>query len=114
MSFINSDASLKVGDLVFQDYTKNNFLYKIVSIKRRFLTKDDLRYGVYKDGNIGDEYTPIATIEAVADLDLKTKPGAKLRKTTKELDAAYLYKVDPNVLQDYKNRLTKIIGEFWA
>jgi len=114
MSFIDSDPSLKVGDLVFQGYTKNNFLYKIVNIERRFLTKEDLRYGVYKDGKVGDEYDPIATIQVVADLDLKVKPGTKLRKITKELDATYLTKVNPSVLEDYKNRLTAIIVEFWA
>jgi hypothetical protein len=114
MSLINSDKSLKVGDLVFQSYTKNNFLYKITNIEQRFLTKEDLRYGVYKDRKIGDEFNPIITIQVVADLDLKVKPGTKLRKNTKELDAAYLTKVDLNILQTYINRLTAIIGEFWT
>lgn len=114
MSFINSDPTLAVGDLVFQGYTKNNFLYKITNIERRFLTKDDLRYGVYKDGKVGDEYDPIVTIQVVADLDLKAKAGIKLRKNIKELDAAYLIKVKPSVLEDYKNRLAAIIVEFWT
>lgn len=114
MDFIHSDRSLKVGDLVFQGYTKNNLLYKIIKIERRFLEEDDLRYGVYANGKVGDEYDPLVTIRVVADLDLKTKSTAKLRKNTKELDAAYLTKVDPKFLEDYKNRLTKIISEFWV
>lgn len=31
------DTSLKVGDIVFSNYTKNELLFQIVSIERRFL-----------------------------------------------------------------------------
>lgn len=113
MDFITSDKSLKVGDLVFNGYSKNNFLYKITKIERRFLTQDDLRYNAYKGGQVGDEYNPYVTIEAVADLDLKTKPDTKLRKNVKGLDASYLTKVSPEFLQDYKDRLLKVIDQFW-
>ena len=113
MDFITSDKSLQVGDLVFNGYSKNNYLYKVTQITRRFLTKEDLRYNAYQGGQVGDEYNPYVTIEAVADLDLKANPKAKLRKNVKGLDASYLTKVDPNFLQEYKDRLLKVIDQFW-
>ena len=113
MDFITSDKSLKVGDLVFNNYSKNNYLWKVTEITRRFLTQGNLSPYAYPGGQVGDEWNPYVVIEAVADLDLKTKPGTKLRKNIKGLDASYLTKVSPEFLQAYKDNLTKIINEFW-
>src|SRR6478609_2717142 len=109
MSFINSDPTLAVGDLVFNNYSKNEFLWKITNIERRYLDVDDLRYGVYKNGKVGDEYNPLVTIEVVANFSIKADLTKKLRKQEKILDAAYLSKADPNFIQNHINKLNQIL-----
>lgn len=114
MSFIDSDPTLAVGDFVFHNYSKNELLWKVTKIERRFLDQDDLRYGVYKDGKVGDEYNPIVTIESVADFSIKTGLKKKMRKQKKEFDAAYLVKVDPKLIQDHVQRLKQLVVDLWG
>lgn len=111
--FIDSDRTLKVGDLVLSNYTKNDLLFKITKIERRFLEKDDLSYGVYKNGKVGDEYNPLATIESVANLGFRVDRSKKLRKATKILDAAYLVKVNPDLINEQIQVLQSILLDFW-
>jgi|SRR6185369_9082412 len=111
--FINSDRSLKVGDLVFSNYHKGDLLFKVTKIERRFLVKDDLRYGVYKDGKVGDEYSPLATIESVANLGFRVDRTKKFRKTTKTLDASWVVKASPELLDKQIKVLQEAISEFW-
>jgi hypothetical protein len=111
MDFIDSDRTLKFGEYVFHNYSKNNFLWKITKITRRFLTKEDLHYGVYKGGNVGDEYNPLVEIEAVADFNMHPIKK-KFRKQTKVLDAAYLIKADAEVLQNHIDEVKKILSNF--
>lgn len=113
MDFISSDRTLKVGDYVFNNYSKNELLWRVTKIERRFLTKDDLRYGVYKNGSVGDEYNPYVEIEAVADFSIKADSKKKMRKQTKGLDAAYLTKVEPQVIQDHLSKLKKMVADLW-
>jgi len=114
MSFINSDPTLAVGDFVFHNYSKNELLWKVTKIERRFLTKDDLRYGVYEYGKVGDEYNPYVMIESVADFSIKTNVTKKMRKTKKGLDAAYLVKADPKLIQDHVQRLKQLAIDLWG
>lgn len=111
MDFITSDRTLQAGDYVFHNYSKNNFLWKITKITRRFLTKDDLKYGVYDYGTVGDEYNPYVEIESVADFSMNAV-NKKCRKQTRGLDAAYLIKADPKVFQDHIDKLNQILKEF--
>lgn len=113
MDFISSDRTLKVGDYVFNNYSKNELLWRVTKIERRFLLKDDLKYQAYKSGKVGDEYNPYVVIEAVADLSSKHDSNKKLRKTVKGLDAAWVSKVDPPKLQDHINRLQKLMADLW-
>lgn len=113
MDFITSDRTLKVGDLVFSRYHKGEFLFKITSIDRRFLTKDDLKYSSYKNGKVGDEYNPTMKIEAVANLSITTPPDKKLRKNVKSLDAAWIIKVDPKNIEAHIKKLNDLLSEMW-
>lgn len=113
MDFINSDRSLKVGDLVFSNYHKGDLLFKVTKIERRFLTKDDLRYGVYKNGSVGDEYDPLTTIESVANLGFRVDRSKKFRKTTKILDASYLVKAGPDLIDAQIKFLQAALLDFW-
>ena len=113
MDFINGDRTLKVGDLVFSGYHKGELIFKITHLERRFLDKDDLRYGVYKDGKVGDEYDSLATIESVANLSIFTDTTKKLRKTAKTLDASYLRRVEPEVVKEHIKRLNDLLVELW-
>lgn len=114
MNFINSDPTLAVGDFVFHNYSKNELLWRITKIERRFLTKDDLRYSVYENGKVGDEYNPYVSIESVADFSIKTNVAKTMRKTKKGFDAAYLVKVDPKLIQDHIQRLKKMVVDLWG
>ena len=114
MSFITSDPTLAVGDFVFHNYSKNELLWKVTKIERRFLTKDDLRNSVYEYGKVGDEYNPYVQIESVADFSIKVNVTKKMRKTKKGFDAAYLIKVNPKIVQDHIQRLKTIMSELWV
>lgn len=112
--FITSDRSLKVGDVVFSIYHKGERLFKITKIERRFLTQDDLRYNVYKDRSVGDEYNPTLDIESIADLSILTDPNKKFRKLVKKrLDAAWVRRADPSMIQDHIYRLTNLLTTIW-
>ena len=114
MSFINSDPTLAVGDFVFHNYSKNELLWKVMKIERRFLKQEDLKYGVYKNGKVGDEYNPYIQIESVTDFSIKVNLTKKMRKIKKGLDAAYLIKVNPKIVQDHIQRLKTIVSELWV
>lgn len=113
MDFINSDRTLKVGDLVFSNYHKGEILFRIINITRRYLTQYHMLYDVYKDAQIGDEYTPLMTIEVVADLSLFANLNKKLRKNANVLDASYLRRVDPVQIQEHIKRLNQLLDQFW-
>jgi hypothetical protein len=114
MSYIDSDPTLAVGDFVFHTYSKNELLWKITKIERRFLTKDDLKYSVYENGKVGDEYNPYVSIESVADFSIKANVKKKMRKTKKGFDAAYLVKVDPKLIQEHVQRLKQLVVDLWG
>lgn len=113
MDFITSDRTLKVGDLVFSRYHSGEFLYKVLSFERRFLTKDDLRYSTYKNGKEGDEYNSLVKIEAVANLSITADPNKKLRKNIKSLDTAWVTKVDPKHIEAHIKKLNDLLSEMW-
>jgi len=112
MDFISSDRTLKVGDYVFNNYSKNNYLWKITDIQRRFLSQSDLRSQVYAGGQVGDEWNPYVVIEAVADFGIHVT-GKKLRKQVKGLDAAWVSKADPKVFKDHLDRLKTLVSDLW-
>jgi len=47
---------LQVGDLIFA-YHKG--VHQVIKIQRRYLNPNDLRYDVYKNNKIGDEYNAL-------------------------------------------------------
>lgn len=114
MNFINSDPTLAVGDFVFHNYSKNELLWKVTKIERRYLTKEDLIYSFYEYGKVGDEYSPYVMIESVADFSIKADLKKKMRTQKKGLDASYLIKVNPKIVQDHIQRLKTIISELWV
>lgn len=114
MKLINSDPTLAVGDFVFHNYSKNEFLWKIVHIERRYITKEDLRYSTLEDGKLGDEYDPLITIESVANFSITADVSNKIRKQKKILDASYLTKADPKLIEKHAHRLQKIISDLWG
>ena len=111
-NFITSDRTLQVGDIVLSSYKKSSYLCKIIHIERRFLDAYDLKYDVYKNANVGDEFNPIVTIESVASLDV-TPSSKKLRKVKQELDAEYLINVTPQYIEAYVKRLQALVVELW-
>jgi len=111
--FITSDRTLQVGDIVLSTYNKSTLLYRITDIERRFLCAYDLKYDVYKNANVGDEFNPIVTIESVASLNV-TPSSKKLRKVKQELDAEYLIKVTPQYIEAYIKRLQTLVGKLWT
>lgn len=113
MSFIKSDPTLAVGDLVLSTYHKGELIFKVTKLTQRFLTSMDVRYTIYKGGNVGDEYTPLATIESVANLSIFTNTEKKFRKTTKNLDASYLIKLSPEKLENHMRRISNIMHDLW-
>lgn len=104
-------GSFEVGNIVTSRYTKNDFLFKVVEIERRFLTKTDLKYSVYQGHQLGDEYNPLVTIKPVANLSVKFDASKKLRSTKSVLDAAYLTKVTPEFLKKHIERLNSLLLE---
>ncbi len=113
MSFIRSDPTLAVGDFVLSSYHKGELVFKVTKITPRFLTAADLRYEVYKGAKVGDEYTPLVTIESVANLSINADPNKKFRKTTKSLDAWWVRKISVETLEKHMRRLSNIIHDLW-
>lgn len=112
MDAITSDKSLKVGDLVINRYHAGENVFRITKISRRFLTPNDILRRAYSDYKAGDEYNPLMTIEAIADLSIKSKKNEKLRKKVRELDASYLVKVDSQYLKDHIDSIQTIIDKW--
>jgi hypothetical protein len=113
MDFITSDRSLKVGDIVISFYNKGEILFRITGIEKRYLTKDDLIYDFYKNGQVGDEFNPTVQMEAVADLSIRTEPNSKFRKARNSLDAAWVKKIDPAHIQAHIQKLNSLLDELW-
>ena len=115
MNFIESDTTLKVDDLVFSSYHKGQYIFKIVSIERRFLTKHDIYVyrEVYHGCTIGDEYEPLMKVELVEDLSIFPL-NKKIKKIVATLDATYLTKVNPKTISNHIERLHQIIATHWT
>lgn len=117
-SLITWNTSLKVGDIVFSGYTKNELLFQIVAIERRFLQSHDFFTNMqpthpYYGRQVGNEYNPLVTIKAVANLSINFDASKKLRQMVKVLDGAYLRRADPTYLQAYMKRLQQVMDELW-
>jgi hypothetical protein len=111
--WINKDLpNYKVGDLVYSRYHKNETVYRITKIERRFLLDQwDVRshQGVWPGCAIGDEYNPEVTIEAVADLSIRADHSKKLRKSTKNLDAGWIEPVSSEDIAAHIRRLNDLL-----
>lgn len=78
-SFIDSDQSLKIGDLVFSSYHKGEYVFRITKIQRRFYKLEDIKY-YHPDRDVGDEYNPLMYIEAIENYSLTKYKEKKFRK----------------------------------
>jgi hypothetical protein len=111
--WINKDLpTYKVGDLVFSKYHKNETVYRITKIERRFLVDQwDVRshQSVFPGCQIGDEYNPTVTIEAIADLSIKADPTKKMRRSTKSLDASWVMPVTPEHIAAHIRKLNDLL-----
>lgn len=103
------DKTLKVGDYVFSGYHKGSLLFKIIEIQKRYLTKDDLRYEVYKGCKVGDEYASYATIESVMDLGVQISPK-KFRKIKRGLDISYLERATKDHMLEHMDRVQNALN----
>jgi hypothetical protein len=111
LSFVNSDQSLKVGDLVFSTYHKGEYLYKIINIERRFYHKGDF---IPPERSMGDEYNPIAKIKSVVNLGIVNHlVRKKNRKIVAILDAAYLVKVNKDILLNHSKKVHDLSNELF-
>lgn len=113
MDYITCDRTLQVGDLVFSTYHKGDYVFRITSITRRFLDITDLRYSIYKNAKVGEEYNPITTVEAVANFEFKTNKVKKFRKITAQLDASYLIKATPDYFVNQITKLNDVLNTLW-
>jgi len=100
------DTSISIGDYVYSTYSKSQSysFYKVMKIQRRFLTKEDMMYEVYRNDSVGDEYNPLITIERAISLDFSFK---EIKATKLVLDGDYLIKVSKSDVDSYIKRLTK-------
>lgn len=102
----------KVGDLVWSKYHKNEVVYRITNIDRRFIvdTFDARQHQyVFPGCEVGDEYNPYITVEAVMDLSIKADSNKKMRKSSKGLDASWLLPVTSQHIQAHIKRLNDLI-----
>jgi hypothetical protein len=102
----------KVGDLVWSKYHKNEIVYRITKIERRFIADEwDKRAhsSVFPGCEIGDEYNPMVDIEAVADFSVKADPAKKLRKSSRSLDVSWVTKVTPEHIEAHIRRLNDLL-----
>lgn len=107
-----SIPAYKVGDLVFYNLSKNDTVYRIAKIERRFLTdQDDVdrHQNIWPGCEIGDEYNPIIAIEAVMDLSIRADAKKKVRKSSRWLDAFWLSPITPQQIQTQIQRLNDLL-----
>lgn len=95
---------IKVGDIIT---TYHKGYWRLTKIERRFLVESDLRFGVYKDGKVGDEYSPLYHYELVMDANGK-KPKSK---RVKSCDAAYCKKFGKKQIEEMKIEFEKRIAD---
>ena len=103
------DKTLKVGDYVFSTYHKAPLLFQIVSIEKRYLTVDDIRYGGYGNKKVGEEYSPLIKILAIQDLSLNLNSKKKFRKVTAVLDCSYLIRANHNIILEQIDKLQQAL-----
>lgn len=106
----DSDPSLKVGDLVFSNYHKNQLLYRIIKIHERFLDEYDVGHhqNVFPGCQIGDQYNCMVHLEAVLDLNIKADSKKKLHKKITSLDSAWVVKVLPEHIEAHIKKLEEL------
>jgi hypothetical protein len=112
----DSDPTLKIGDIVWSTYnTKDEFLYRIIEIERRFLDENEVKYHreVFPGCTVGEEYNPLITIEVIANLSSRVGPNKRLPQTHKMLDASYLVKATPEHIQSHIKRLNDLLTTFF-
>lgn len=90
-SFTNG---VKVGDLITAYHAG---YWKVTSIERRFLTESDIRYKIYENSKVGDEYRSLIHYEL--EYDSKFKPTGKKKKKNR-CDSIYCNVVDRKFFQD--------------
>jgi len=107
---LNWDSSINIGDYVISKYGKSTFLYQVIKISKRFITKNDVNLysNVDKNAKIGDEYNPIVTIKPVANLNIMS--NNKFKKQESSLDGAYLIKVSKSKAQEWIDKLTQTLS----
>lgn len=110
-SYIDSDQSLQVGDLVFSTYHKGDYIFKIMKITRRFYNAHDIKI-YYPNRQVGDEYNPTMYVESIDNFSLiKSLSKKKARKTAMELDASYLIRVEPKHILEHINKLNILLND---
>lgn len=111
MDLITSDRTLEVGDLVIHRYTNNHLIHRITKIERRYVDQYNLRFYQTKGAQLGDEYNPIVTIVQVGSFNMSLNPAEKVKKLKKALDAAYIIKLTPKMMEDHLHRIEKMFEE---
>lgn len=107
---LNWDSSINIGDYVISTYGKSTFLYQVVKITKRFITKNDVNLysNVDKNAKIGDEYNPIVTNKPVGNLNIIS--NSKFKKQESSLDGSYLIKVNKSNVQEWIDKLTQTLS----
>lgn len=82
-------SGFKLGDIIT---TYHKGYWRLVHIKRRFLTQQDIAlYDTYKGRSVGEELSPLFTYELV--MDSKFRPPSK-RVRVESCDRSFCQKVD--------------------
>lgn len=109
------DSTLGVGEYVTSWATTKPYIFKIKSIERRFVKTEDLsgyRSYRFKNRQVGDEYSPIITLELVMDIShnlLAKKP--RDRKWCPKTDGAFVKRLERTKLQYIATDLDQILQQ---
>jgi hypothetical protein len=101
---IKYDPTLKVGDIVLNNYSKDYYLYRIIKLQRRFHDQKDVDIGY---GKLGEEYAPLVTIERVASISFVE--GKVKKQKPKQLDISWTQRVTKKDLEEHMLKLQNTI-----
>lgn len=90
---------MKIGDLIttyFKGY------YRLTKIEKRYITQELKNSNVYKDSNIGDEYSPLYHFVQIYDSN-----GNPKKSKEKQCDALFCNKAENYIKDAIKSNLDK-------
>ena len=106
------NRSLKIGDYVFSKYRKDNFLYRVIDIHRRYVDVNDLKWysDVYAGCYVGEEKSPMVTIQRAYDFSVDYHLNKRMSKK-RMLDISYLMPFEEKMLIEHIKRLSDALEE---